>query len=59
MVSDVEKARLNNEILVNKDRNCSKMTADKTSGCTSHQCGVSIAIKGWGLVYWEVSKVRW
>ena len=59
MVSDVEKARPNNRILVSRDRNCNGMTAGNMSGHAPHQCGVSIAIEGWGLIYWEVGKVRW
>ena len=59
MVSDVERVRSNNEILVNRDWNCSGMTADNTSERTFLQCGVSTAIERWGLVYQEVGKIRW
>ena len=46
MVLDVEKARPNNGMLVNRDQNCSGMTAGNTSGRAPHQCNVLIAIKG-------------
>ena len=46
MVSDVEKARPNNRMLVSGDRNYSGMTAGNTSGRAPHQCGVLTAIKG-------------
>ena len=59
MVSDIEKAKPNNGMLVSKDRNWSGMMADNTSRRASHQCGVSTSIEGWGLVYREVGKVRW
>ena len=36
MVSDINKARLNNGMLVSKDRNCSKITAGNTSERTPH-----------------------
>ena len=51
MVSDIEKARPNNEILVSKNENFSKMMADNTSKHTFHQCGVLTTIERWGLVY--------
>ena len=56
MVSDIKRTRFSNGILVNKDRNCSKMTAGNTSGRGPHQCNISTAIEGWVLVYWEVGK---
>ena len=59
MISDVEKTRPKNGMLVSRDRNCKRMTAGNISGHTPHQCGVSTAIEGLGLVYWEVGKVRW
>ena len=45
MVSNVEKARPNNEMLVSKDQNCNEMTVGNTSGRISHQYGVSTVIK--------------
>ena len=59
MVSDIERARPNNGMLVSRDRKYSGMTAGNTSGRVPHQCGISLAIEGWGLVYREVGKVRW
>ena len=59
MVSDVDKARLNNKMLMSRDQNCSRMMANNTSGCAYYQCCISTAIAGWGLVYQEVGKVRW
>ena len=59
MVSDVEKTRPNNGMLVTRDWNCNGMTAGNTSGHTPYQCGVLTTIKRWSLVYWEVGKVRW
>ena len=41
----MEKARLNNGMLMSKNRNCSKMMADNISRRASYQCGVSIAIE--------------
>ena len=46
MISDVEKARPSNEILVNRDQNCSGMTVNNTSRRAAHQCGVSTVIEG-------------
>ena len=40
MVSDMEKARPNNRILVSRDRNCSGIIVNNISGHVSHQCGV-------------------
>ena len=45
MVSDMEKARPNNEILVSRDQNCNKIIAGNTSGRIPYQCGISTAIK--------------
>ena len=45
MVSDVEKTRPNNGMLVSKDRNSSEMMAGNTSGRTPYQCGILIAIE--------------
>ena len=56
MVSDLEKTRPNNGILVSEDWNCSGMIADNTSKRTLYQCNILIAIKKWGLVYSEVGK---
>ena len=58
MVLDIERARPNNGILVSRNRNCSGMTAGNMSGHALHQSGVSTVIKRWGLVYWEVGKVK-
>ena len=58
MILDIKRARLNNEMLVSRDRNCSGMTTDNTSRRAPHQYGISIAIEGCGLVYREVGKVR-
>ena len=46
MVSDMERVRPNNGMLVSRDWNCSGMTAGNTSGRAPHQCGISTAIKG-------------
>ena len=45
MISDVEKARPNNGMLVSRDRNCSGIMAGNTSGRALHQCGVSTTIE--------------
>ena len=58
MVSDMERARPNNKILVSKDWNCSEMTVGNISRRTLHQYGISTTIEGWGLVYWEVGKSK-
>ena len=59
MVLDVERARPNNRMLISKNWNCNKITAGNMSGRVPYQYGILIAIEGWGLVYWEVGKVRW
>ena len=56
MVSDVEKARPNNRMLVGKNWNGSRMTVGNMSGRAFYQCGVLTAIERWGLVYWKVGK---
>ena len=58
MILDVGRVRPNNKMLVSKDQNCSRMIAGNTSGRTAHQCNISIAIEGWGLVYQEVGKSK-
>ena len=45
MVSDMEKTRPNNGMLVSKDRNCSGIIAGNTSGRTPYQCDVSTLIE--------------
>ena len=59
MISDMERARPNNRILVSRNRNCSRMTAGNTSGYAPHQYDVSTAIERWGLAYRDVDKVKW
>ena len=46
MILDVEKARLNNRMLVSKNRNCNEMTAANTSKRVPHQYSVSTVIEG-------------
>ena len=58
MVLNVEKARPNNGILINRDRNCSGMTASNTSGYTPYQCSILTIIERWGLIYWKVGKSK-
>ena len=45
MVLDVERARFNNKILVNKDQNCSKMTIGNTNKRAFYQYSISTTIK--------------
>ena len=45
MILDIEKARSNNRMLVNRDRNCSEMTAGNKSGRTLYQYGILTAIE--------------
>ena len=37
MISDMEKARLNNKMLINRDWNCNKMTVDNINGRIFYQ----------------------
>ena len=45
MVSDIEKVKPNNEMLVGRNWNCNEMTAGNTSGCALHQSDILIAIE--------------
>ena len=45
MVLDIERARLNNGMLVNRDLNCSRMIAGNTSGRALYQCNISTVIE--------------
>ena len=47
MVSDVEKVRPSNGILVSRDQNCSRITDGNTNGHVPYQYGISTAIKKW------------
>ena len=58
MVSDLEKTRPDNKILMNENWNFSGMMADNTSKRALYQCNILIAIKRWGLVYSEVGKSK-
>ena len=58
MILDVEKARLNNGILMSKDRNCNKMKACNISGDGSYQCNISTKIEECGLLYQKVNKYK-
>ena len=46
MISDIERARPNNGMMMNRNRNYNKITVGNMSGRTPYQCGVSTAIEG-------------